>query len=65
MTPAEFRALGEKLYGPCWQTSMSEQLPANTRTIRRWLSGERKIRPLVEARIRSLQAEAPGQQSGR
>lgn len=31
--------------------------PKSTRIIRYWLSGERKIRPLVAERIRSLAAE--------
>lgn len=34
--------------------------PSSTRIIRYWLSGERKIRPLVAARIRSLAEQAKG-----
>jgi hypothetical protein len=54
VTPDELRAVGEALYGKYWQTPMAEALPCETRTIRHWLSGKRKIRPMVEARIRSL-----------
>lgn len=58
MTPVELRKIGEKLFGPRWQTPLARALPVTTRSIRHWLSGKRKIRPLVAARIRSLAAEA-------
>ncbi len=54
MTPAELASLGEKLYGPRWQTNLARALPVSTRTVRYWLSGKRQIRPLVAARIRAL-----------
>ncbi len=54
MPPDELRAIGESLYGPIWQTKLARAVPANPRTIRRWLSGDRKIRPLVAERIRGL-----------
>ncbi len=54
MTPAELRTIGEQLYGPRWQTKLARALPVNDRTVRRWLSGERKIRPLVAERIKAL-----------
>lgn len=57
MTPAELRSIGEKLYGPCWQTPLARALPVATRTIRYWLAGKRAIRPLVAERIRSLAAQ--------
>jgi hypothetical protein len=60
MTPDELRAIGVKLYGARWQTPMAEALPCDTRTIRRWLSGKRKIRPMIEARIKAL-VETPSQ----
>jgi hypothetical protein len=57
MTPHELRTIGEKLYGPCWQTPLARALPIkSTRTIRYWLSGKRKIRPVIAARIRELAA---------
>jgi len=56
MTPDELRAIGEALYSKHWQTPMAEALPCTTRTIRHWLSGKRKIRPMVEARIKGLAA---------
>jgi hypothetical protein len=57
MTPGELRKIGEFLYGPCWQTPLARALPVSTRTIRYWLSGKRKIRPVVAERIRGLVAE--------
>jgi hypothetical protein len=55
MTPSEPRQIGEHLYGPRWQTKLARALPLKTtRTIRYWLSGKRKIRPLVAERIRGL-----------
>ena len=54
MTPSELRAIGEALFGPHWQSKLARELPANPRTVRRWLSGDRKIRPMVAERIRSL-----------
>lgn len=56
MTPAELRKL-MKRHG--WtQGDLARLLPLKgTRSIRYWLSGEREIRPLVAARIRSLVRE--------
>jgi len=54
MTPAELRSIGESLYGDHWQSKLAREGPANVRTVRRWLRGERRISPMAEARIRSL-----------
>jgi hypothetical protein len=54
VTPAELRQIGEQLYGPRWQTKLARVLPVNPRTVRRYLSGEVKIRPVVAERIRGL-----------
>lgn len=54
MTPADLSSLGERLYGPRWQTKLARVLPVSTRTIRYWLSGKRKIRPIIAERIKSL-----------
>jgi len=54
MTPDELRAIGERLYGEDWQEPLAKVLPCSERAIRHWLKGTRKIRPMVEARIRSL-----------
>jgi hypothetical protein len=59
MTPAELRSIGEKLYGPRWQTPLANTLPVNVRTVRAWLSGKRKMRPVVAERIRSLPLPPP------
>ncbi len=57
MTPAELREIGEALYGPCWQTNLARALPVNVRSVRRWLTGERNIRPVIAERIRGLSSE--------
>jgi hypothetical protein len=54
MTPEELREIGERLYGPRWQSSLARALPVSTRTIRYWLSGDREIREVIARRIRSL-----------
>jgi hypothetical protein len=54
MTPTELREIGERLYGPRWQTKLERAWPVSTRTIRYWLSGKRWIRPVFAARIRAL-----------
>lgn len=53
MTPAELRSIMKQ---KDWtQDDLARQLPLkSTRTIRYWLSGERKIRTLVAERIRSI-----------
>jgi hypothetical protein len=57
MTPAVLREIGEALYGPRWQTKLAWALPVSTRTVRYWLSGKRKIRPVIAERIRELSSE--------
>jgi hypothetical protein len=57
MTPAELRKIGEALYGKRWQTKFAARIKVDPRTVRRWLSGDRKIRPQVEAHIRTLRPE--------
>jgi plasmid maintenance system antidote protein VapI len=54
MIPAELRAIGEQLYGPCWQTKLARALPVNPRTVRNWISEKRQIRPVIAERIRGL-----------
>jgi DNA-binding transcriptional regulator YiaG len=57
MTPAELRRIGEELYGPLWQTKLARALPVSPRTVRYWLSGKRRIRPVIAERIRGLSSE--------
>lgn len=53
MTPTELYELGCQLgYG--WQTWLAGEIPCNPRTLRRLLSGERPIRPIVEKRVREV-----------
>nr|WP_088256986.1 adhesin [Fimbriiglobus ruber] len=54
MTPEELRTAGETLFGQKWQTALARVLPVNPRTVRRWLSGDRKIHPAIAERIKSL-----------
>ena len=51
MTPAELRTLGN-LHGRGWQARLARELPANPRTIRRWMSGKSRIRPALAKLIR-------------
>jgi hypothetical protein len=53
MTPKQLSKLGMKL-GDGWQSKLSRLMPCNVRTIRYWLSGNRKIRPMVAARIKEV-----------
>lgn len=57
MTPAELRDIGERLYGPRWQTKLARALPMSPRTVRYWLSGKRRLRPVIAERIRGLSSE--------
>ncbi len=57
MTPDQIREIGESLYGPRWQAKLARALTVSTRTVRYWLSGKRKIRPLVAERIRAMAAD--------
>jgi hypothetical protein len=57
MTPGELRTCGERLFGPRWQTELARALPVSPRSVRYWLSGERKIRPVIAERIKSLEPE--------
>jgi hypothetical protein len=54
VTLAELRQIGERRYGPRWQTKLARVLPASTRTVRYWLSGKRQIRPIVATRVLEL-----------
>lgn len=58
MTPAELRKIGEDLFGPRWQFELARALPVSTRAIRYWLSGDRRIRPVIAERIKSLTGDA-------
>lgn len=41
------REVGEALYGPLWQTPLSEALEVSDRTVRRWAAGDSEIPPGV------------------
>ncbi|MDB5311707.1 MAG: hypothetical protein JWO38_5909 [Gemmataceae bacterium] len=58
MTPSELRTLGEQIFGPVWKTKLAKALPVSTRSIRFWLAGDRKMRPVIAERIRAMAAEA-------
>ena len=57
MTPEELRSIGEKLYGPRWQTKLARALPVSPRSVRYWLSGKHAIREVIARRIRGLEEE--------
>jgi hypothetical protein len=59
MTAREFlAAAGHLLYGDPWQRRMARALAVDARTVRRWATGEKPIRPSVlaelEARLETL-----------
>jgi hypothetical protein len=54
MTPAELREIRQRLYGDRWQTALARRLKVDPRTVWRWLSGDRKIRPMTADYILSL-----------
>jgi hypothetical protein len=54
---AEFRRLGEAVYGAGWQTKLSRDIRVTDRTVRRWASGERDAPDDVMA---ALKATAEG-----
>lgn len=54
MNPEELRNAGEALFGPKWQTALARALPVNPRTVRAWLSGKRKMRPVIAERIKAM-----------
>ncbi len=56
MTPAELRKLGDK-HGRGWQTRLARAVPVNDRTVRRYLSGNVTIKPVIAMRIRQVFAE--------
>lgn len=57
VTPAELRKIGERLYGSRCQAKLARALPVSARTVRYWLSGKRRIRPVIAERIRGLSSE--------
>lgn len=52
MTQAELRKLGEKVYGPGWQSKLARAIPVNSRTVRRWVSGKSKVPAAVALLLR-------------
>lgn len=56
MSPAEIREIGERLYGPRWQSKLARALGVSTRSVRYWLSGKHRIREPMAKLIRLLQA---------
>jgi hypothetical protein len=65
MTPNELRNLGEKAFGVHWQTALAMKMPCSPRTVRRWLSGDRSIGPMIEERIKSVCGNAAKKKGSR
>ena len=40
--------------GRRWQKKLGRDLPVSSRTVCHWLSGKRRIRPVIAARIRAV-----------
>ena len=43
MTPSQLEAIGRALYGERWQSPLARDLGVRYRTIRRWMTGERRL----------------------
>lgn len=43
MKKETFKKVGAALFGPHWQTEIAEALKVNSRTVRRWISGEHPV----------------------
>ena len=43
MTRTELEKAGAALYGSRWQSALARRLLVDSRTVRRWISGEREI----------------------
>jgi hypothetical protein len=56
LTPAEFRKIGESLYGTGWQVKLARYLGRDDRTIRRWKTGESPVPKAVVTWMRQRQA---------
>jgi len=54
LTADHLRAVGEALYGPNWQTPLSEALGVSDRTVRRWAAGDFAIPEGIWADIAAL-----------
>ena len=52
-----FRATGEALLGPLWQSELARQLNVSLRTMQRWAAGEFAIPPGVWADLANMLAE--------
>ncbi len=57
MTPNLFRAIGEALYGPQWQSEMARQLDVALRTVQRWSVGTSPVPDSVRPELVSLLRE--------
>lgn len=55
MTPAALRAIGSLLYSaPGWRTALAGDLGISTRTVARYLDGERQVPEDVVYRLRRI-----------
>jgi len=54
VTPGEFIATGELLFGSRWRTPMAKALGLSDRIIRYYQSGERPISPAIASKVRGL-----------
>ncbi|WP_226020018.1 helix-turn-helix domain-containing protein [Serratia symbiotica] len=51
MKKETFVAAGKAAYGNRWQTEVAAALGCNDRTVRRWISGESRLPPLIAADV--------------
>jgi len=54
MTPEQFRAMGEALFGDVWQTPLAAELNVAIRSVQRWTSGTNPIPDDIIPKFESL-----------
>lgn len=61
MTPAEFERIGRALYGEHWQSPIARDLGVTYRSLRRWMTGERRLPSRLADDLRVLLNARAGQ----
>jgi DNA-binding transcriptional regulator YiaG len=59
VTPKQLERAGKALFGPLWQSALARALYVDSRTVRRWLAGDREIPGPAVAAIECLLANPP------
>jgi hypothetical protein len=54
MTPSTLNRIGSALYGAFWQSRLADDVGVNSRTMRRWLSGEWPMPDTLKDELRQI-----------